>query len=392
MQNDNEIIQQDTTPSTSSKKTTFLTVLLCTFLVVLIGCVYYFVSQWRLGVEQALNAERTRKLVPRYGASLGETNQDYAKAKVALGSGNLEEGVEYLNAARQKYATGTQEWAVIGYDTGIAYAFSKDPVKALEQFKSIYLDKDNYPALVRSMSVEGLGRTYWASHDKNLLTQTFSGEEYFLDLLNKANGDYDEALWSLIREAYNAQATPITAARLAQREANRIAAEPTTSQSLNEYRNSFMGYMLQADTQIELYKQNQKSGSGVNGYVAEFYSIKAKAIGEMLIAKQDVPYKEEDVVRLYKDAYDLANDSLKPFILYKYAVFLAQVNPQNQERVEEIGARLVALPSPALTLFKNFIISSSKNGRETRDYRDRTAFMKDSASFAKYVESLIGKQ
>lgn len=390
MENNNETINKNIVAQAFSKKTTFLTILVCAALILLIACSYYFISQWRKGVEQALNAERTRSLVPRYGASLGETNQDYAKAKVALGSGNLEEGVEYLNAARQKYATGTQEWAVIGYDTGIAYAFSKDPIKALEQFKSIYLDEVNYPALVRSMAVEGLGRTYWASHDKNLLVQTFSGDPYFNEILKRVGGNYNEALWSLVEEAYKKQPTPISSARLAQRIAAKITAPGVDTQSQNEYRNNFAAYIIEADKEIEAYKKNQLAGSGVNGYVAEFYSIKAEAIGNMLLIKQEVPYKEEDVIKLYKDAYDLANDSLKPFILYKYGVFMARSNPQNQSKVEELGARLAALSPQSLALFRNFIISSSKNGQETTQYRDRTAFMRDSPSFEKYVKSLTG--
>ncbi|TAJ16024.1 MAG: hypothetical protein EPO65_13980 [Dehalococcoidia bacterium] len=313
-----------------------------------------------------------------------------ARSEDYLAAGNVEAAVNELRSIQNKYAVGTDSRNVVDYSIGLYYAFSSTPEKAIDTFKAIVVDRTSYSNVTRAFAIEGMSRIYFSTHNLALLDRVFSGDPYFVEILEDAEGDKERALYELLKRGFAISPTPVTSVRLAAKTSLDILHNKATfSESERAERmRSFNNFMSVG------YAEAQKMNSieGYGPYLAEFYSSYAGAAQTLLFGKIPSQYSSNDVEDAYQRAYALSNEAGKAFILFRAASFLSIFSPDTSSvRIKELTGRLIALPSSSRALFDRFILNTYKNGESDVAYSLFPPYRKASPEFDKYVKDLVGR-
>lgn len=351
-----------------------------------IGWSYYIQTK---DIPEQLTAEQVNEIKYDAGALFSTENPGYARGLQYLSAGNYDEAVAQLKTLQPQYAKGTTERNIIDYAIGIFYAFSpKHQTEAMDAFVAIVTDPSSYNGTTRALAIEAIGRTYAATHDNALLAHVFTNP-YFKGYLTVANGDYLLAMYELALEGDRISKTPITSARLAEKIATDLYANKyETDAEKEELIKRFDEYLSAGKREIE----KMIDVPGYNGYRSEFLSIYGGAIQYMILA-QAGQYSRAQVESAYQEAYSLASDNVRPYIILRYASFLAIISSNEKEKIEELSGRLEALPTTARSAFDAFLINIVGQPQKERGnaYELVAVYRSKSPTFDAYVKRALAR-
>ena len=356
--------------------------------VVGIGVGVYFLKK---GQSSLFNTKEHLTDKERYsvGENLAEGDAGYAQALQYLNADNLNGALDELVLLRDKYATGTQERMAVEYSIGSFQTFHGDHYGAIETLKRIILDYDSYNKTTRSLAVETLARTYWTTLDPGALKAIFSKEQYFTEILSEAEGNYEDALYLLLKQGYDILGTPIAAARLAQRESLKLLTGDYVDEAEKQQIVSrFEEYALGGTEKIEAFA----SFKSYQTYRADFYSTYGAAVQNAVLSGVPTKFSREDVEKSYQTAYALASGSSKPYIIYRYGSFLSVTTSTDNAKIEDLSKRLVELPAGDKRTFDLFIYNVLTLKTPIQPYGLLIAYRKASPTFDAYAANVLKKK
>jgi hypothetical protein len=326
------------------RKDTFLLISTGTVAVVIVALYFFgpmvFIQKPKPGTIAGDVRTEENKYDP--GSQLRVENSRYGRAIDFASGGDMEVAARELIAIRDDYAPGSIEFNIIDYTLAQLYMFRPDASEAVDRLKAIVTNKEGfYNNVTRALSIEGLLRVA-SNFKKEDIVRIFSGDTLFISTFARAEGDYFKALHALALEGYALSKTPITSARLAQKAALDIETKAYTTAEEKAALLSALDEYLEAG-EVEIRKVADLPN--YNGYRAEYYSIRAAALGSLFLAKEGTASKTE-IERLYQEAYTLASESAKPYIAFKYASFLVDVGDKSDtQTIESLISKVALIPA-----------------------------------------------
>lgn len=366
--------------------TVFILGLVAFFGVVYVGWKYY---QQVKDIPPALTAEQVEEIKYDAGAHFSSENPDYARGLEYLSAGDYDSAVDQLKLLQGQFPMNSTERNIIDYSIGIFLAFAPEKQKeAIDVFVRIVTDSSSYNPTTRALAIEAIGRTYATTFSDSILAYIFT-DPYFKGYLNTANGDYALAMYNLALEGYQMSKTPITSARLAEKTAMDLYAKKYSGDAEKQDLIKRFGEYLDVGRN-EVDKMTDLPGYNI--YRAEFLAIYGSALHYMVLA-QAGPYARKDVEVAYQEAYTLADDGVKPFVILRYGAFLSIVAPEEKNTIEELSRRLETIPqvrrAPFDAFLRNIVSQGEKKGGDT--YRKIAIYRSKSPTFDAYVKQVLAR-
>lgn len=351
-----------------------------------VGWKYY---QQTKEIEPELTAEQIDRIKYGAGTQFSTENPVYARALQYLAAGEYDLAVEQLKTLRSQYPKGTVERGIVDYSIGLFYAFAAEHQKeAIDAFKEVVTDPSSYNGTTRALAIEGIGRAYSTTFNQEVLEYIFTGP-FLGGFLAGAKGDYALAMYNLATTGYQISKTPITSIRLAEKtSADLYTKRYTSEEEKNELIKKFSEYTAAGKSEVD----KMSNFPGYSNYRSEFLSIYGGALQYMVLA-QEGGYTSFDVETAYKEAYTLASDNAKAFIILRYGSFLSVVASDEKDTIEELSRRLGTIPQKDREAFdiylRNIIMQGKKN--EGGAFVMITAYRSKSPTFDAYVKQVLAR-
>lgn len=368
-----------------------------TYTVLILGLVVFFgiaYVGWKYyqqvkDIPPALTVEQVEEIKYDAGSRFSSENPEYARGLEYLSAGDYDSAVGQLKLLQAQFPRNSSERNIIDYSIGVFLAFAPEKQKeAIDTFVGIVTDSASYNPITRALAIEAIGRTYATTFSDSILAYIFT-DPYFKGYLNTANGDYALAMYTLALEGYRISKTPITSARLAEKVAMDLYAKKYSSDAEKQELVKRFGEYLDAGRN-EVDKMTDLPGYNI--YRSEFLAIYGSALHYMVLA-QVGPYVRKDVEVAYQEAYTLADDGVKPFVILRYGAFLSIVAPEEKEGIEELSRRLQTIPqvrrAPFDAFLRNIVSQGEKRGGDT--YRKVAVYRSKSPSFDSYVRGVLAR-